>query len=109
MADRRRRSELLSSRRRIDKQSARTEAADRTSSLTAVAETFVALGGVARRVGDGFHSPRHRHVPTSKADSSGTTTWVSSASVAAVVTALCRVDDGFASQLRLVLVKIQSA
>ena len=35
------------------------------------------------------------------------TTWVSSASVAAVVTVLCRAGDCFASQLRLVLVKIQ--
>ena len=32
------------------------------------------LGVVARRVGDGFHSPRHRHLPTSKADFSGTVT-----------------------------------
>ena len=47
------------------------------------------------------------YVPTNKADFSGTTTWVSSASVAVVVTVLCRVDDCFASQLGLVLDKIQ--
>ena len=46
-------------------------------------------------------------MPTSKTDSSETTTWVSSASVAAVVTVLCLVGDCFASQLRLVLVKIR--
>ena len=69
--------------------------------------TFVTLDVVARRVGDGYHSPRDRHVPTSKADSSGTTAWVSSASVAVVVTVLCRVDDCFASQLRRVLMKIR--
>ena len=73
----------------------------------AIAEIFVTLGVVARRVGDGFYSPRHRHLPTSKADSSGTSTWVASASVAAVVMVLCRVDECFASQLRPVLVKIQ--
>ena len=71
-----------------------------------IAETFVTMGVVARRLGDGFHSLRHRHLPTSNADSSRTTTWVSSASVAAVVTVLCREDDCFASQLRLVLMKI---
>ena len=49
----------------------------------------------------------HRRLPTSQADSSGTTTWVTSASVATVVTVLCRVDDYFASQATLVLVKIQ--
>ena len=52
----------------------------------AVAEIFVTLGNVARRVDHGLHSPRHRHVPTSKADSSGSTMRVTSASVAAVVT-----------------------
>ena len=77
------------------------------SSLRVAAETFVILGVVARRVGDVFHSPRHRHLSMSKADSGGTTTCVSSASAAAVVTVLCRVDDCFASQLSLVLVKIQ--
>ena len=44
----------------------------------------VTLGVLARRVGDGLHSPRHLHLPTSKATSGGTTTCVSSASVAAV-------------------------
>ena len=78
------------------------------SSLTAIiAETFVTLDVVARRVGDGLRSPRHRHVSTSKADSCGTTTRVSSASIAAVVTVLCGVGDCFAGQLRLVLGKIQ--
>ena len=51
--------------------------------------------------------PRHRHLPTSQAEPIGATTGVSSASVAAAVTVLCRVDACFASQLRLVLVKIQ--
>ena len=56
MSNRRRRSQLpSSSRRRVDKV---TGEADRTSSLRAVTQTFVTLGFVARRVGDGFHSPR---------------------------------------------------
>ena len=83
--------------------------ADQTSLLRAVAETFATLGVVARRVGDGFHSLRHRHPPTSNTDSSGTTTRVSSASFAtAIYTAgLNLVDDCFASQLRFVFVIIQ--
>ena len=72
-----------------------------------IAETFVALGVVAQRVGDGFHLRRHRLPPTSKADSIRTTTRVTSASDADVMTILCRVEDCFASELRLVLVKIQ--
>ena len=55
---------------------------------------------------DIFHSPRHQHVPTSLADSSGTTTRVTSASFATVVTVLGQVDDRFASQLKPALVKI---
>ena len=81
--------------------------ADRSSLLRGEAGTFVALGVVARRVGYGFHSPRHWHLPTSTADSSGTTARVTSAGVAAVVTVLCWVDDCYASQLRVVFVKIQ--
>ena len=91
----------------LGSQNDRTEAADRTSSPREVAETFVTWGNVARRFGDGFHSTRHRHLPRSKADSSGTTTRVTSAGVAAVVNVLCCVGDCLASQLRLVIVKIQ--
>ena len=43
----------------------------------------------------------------SQADGSGTTARMGSASAAAVVTVLGRVDDYFASQLRRVLDKIQ--
>ena len=77
------------------------------SSLAAIVDSFVTLGVVARPLGDGSHFPRHQHLPTSTADSSGTPTRLTSASVDAVVTVLCRVDDCFASQLRLVLVKIR--
>ena len=90
MTNRRRRSEFLFSLRRVDKVTDHAEAADRTSSLRAVTETFVTFGVVVRRVGDGFHSPRHEHLPTSQADSRGTTTRVISASGVAVVTVLYR-------------------
>ena len=72
-----------------------------------VADTLITLDVVARRVGVGFHSQRQRHLPRSKTDSGRTTTLVSSASVVAVVTVLCRVGDCFANLLRLVLVRIR--
>ena len=67
---------------------------------------FVALGVVAERVGGGFHSPRHKHLPTRQAEDSGIPARMGSASAVAVVTVLCQVDDGFASQLRHLLDKI---
>ena len=58
-------------------------------------------------LGDRFCCLRYRHLPTRQADSSGTTTRMTSASVAVVVKILCRVDGHVARQMRLVLVPIQ--
>ena len=87
MTNGRRRNEHLSTLRRVDKVTAPRRPTERAR----LAEICVTLGVVARRVGDGIHFARHRNLPTSQADSSGTTTRVTPASVAAVVTVLCRV------------------
>lgn len=51
------------------------------------------LGDVARRWGGGFHSTRHRHLPTRQTIASGPTTRETSASDITVVTDWGKVDD----------------
>ena len=73
---------------------------ERLHLTTEVAETFATLGVSPRRHGGvGFHFPMNGHLGRSKADSIPTTTWVTSARVAAEVMVTCRVDGCFASQL----------
>ena len=79
-----RRNKLLSFGRRAGNVTAPRRPTERIHSTAVVAETFVTLGVVARgHGGGGFHFTMCGHLDGSKSDSIGTTTWVTSARVAA--------------------------